>query len=723
MAGFTRWMLGHKLLVALFWVLVTAVGALFVSRAIDALSFSLSAPGQEGFEANRAIARTYGINPSNGPIVLVNTLPDGMTVNDPAVQAQLAAALDRIQTTVPGVQVLSYLSTGDRGFVSRDGRTSFAFVFRPVPTTREEFGNSPTLVAVKQLAPQLQVAGTPLHVTGMEALSAGATVGGNSLFIEVLIASIGALIVLAVVFGSFIAVTPLVMAIISVLTTFMLVWGLTSVTDVSFIIQYLVALIGIGVGIDYALLIVVRWREERASGHPNQVAVMRAMESAGRAIIVSGTAVAIGLLAMIIIPIPFIRSVGIGGVLIPLVSVAVALTLLPVALATIGPRIDWPRLRTEEHRSRPWSAWAELVVRRRWIAAAAATLLLGTLLVAAATIRIGSPAADAMAGSGDAHDGVAALERSGIGTGPLSPVLILVTQGDPVAVTERIAEVDGVRQAFTLGRQATPPGGPAFVIAVGNTDVGSAAGQATIREIKQAAHAGAERVAVGGSAAETDFLSAIYDPFPLVLVVIALITFLLLARAFRSLLLPLKAVLLNIFSVGATLGVLVLVWQMGYGSQEIWGITATGAITSWVPLFLFAFLFGLSMDYEVFILARMREEYDATGSTRLAVVEGIGRTARLVTSAGLVLIIAFASLATAPNTDIKIMGSGLAAGIFIDATIVRSLLVPALVSLFGHWNWWLPPLPARLLRVKPSLPAPEPGGEQAPGTEFASSPD
>jgi putative drug exporter of the RND superfamily len=181
-----------------------------------------------------------------------------------------------------------------------------------------------------------------------------------------------------------------------------------------------------------------------------------------------------------------------------------------------------------------------------------------------------------------------------------------------------------------------------------------------------------------------------------------------LARAFRSLLLPAKAVLLNLASVAATYGVLVLVWQHGYGSQAIWGIPATGAITLWVPLMTFAFLFGLSMDYEVFILARMREEYDRTGSTTTAITEGLGRTGRLVTSAALILFLAFVSLASTPATDVKIMATALGAGILLDATVVRALLVPALVSLLGRWNWWLPAWAARPLGVAPSPALPEP---------------
>jgi putative drug exporter of the RND superfamily len=240
----------------------------------------------------------------------------------------------------------------------------------------------------------------------------------------------------------------------------------------------------------------------------------------------------------------------------------------------------------------------------------------------------------------------------------------------------------------------------------------STAGQATAAAVRTALATAAPRALVGGSAAGlVDQLHAFYGDFPLVLAGLAVITFLLLARAFRSLLLPAKAVLANLVSVGAAYGVMVLVWQDGHGSAAIWGLPATGAITGWIPLFVFAFLYGLSMDYEVFLLTRMREEYDRTGSTSQAVITGIGRTGRLVTSAALILFLAMAALASAPFTFLKIFATGVGAGILLDATVVRSLLVPALVSLFGQWNWWLPRWAATVLRTSPS---PRPGPSAGP---------
>jgi RND superfamily putative drug exporter len=211
---------------------------------------------------------------------------------------------------------------------------------------------------------------------------------------------------------------------------------------------------------------------------------------------------------------------------------------------------------------------------------------------------------------------------------------------------------------------------------------------------------------VGGSGPlNADFIDAVYGSFPLMIALISIVTFLLLARAFRSIVLPAKAIVLNVLSVAAAWGVMTFIWQNGNGSDEIWGVAATGSISSWIPLIVFAFLYGLSMDYEVFILARVREEYDLTGDTDEAVVFGLARTGRLVTSAALILFLAFAAMASGPGADIKTLATGLAAGILIDATIIRALLVPALVTMFGKWNWWMPDWFARALRVPP---APQP---------------
>jgi RND superfamily putative drug exporter len=270
-------------------------------------------------------------------------------------------------------------------------------------------------------------------------------------------------------------------------------------------------------------------------------------------------------------------------------------------------------------------------------------------------------------------------------------------------VAEALAAVEGVQG--TAAPQDWRRAGTALVTVIPTADGNSREGRATLERIRAVAEDLPAAVAIGGEAAQgSDWVDAVYGNLPLTLALILGLTFVLLARAFRSLVLALEAVVLNLLSVAAAMGVLVLVWQEGLGSEAIWGIEATRSISVETPIVVFAFLFGVSMDYQVFIVSRMREAYDRSGSTQAAVVEAIGRTGRLVTSAALILGLAFVALGGAPGTENKMFASALAAGILLDATIVRGMLLPAVVAIVGRWNWWLPRRPARLLRVKPSLP-------------------
>ncbi|HWE32631.1 MAG TPA: MMPL family transporter [Solirubrobacteraceae bacterium] len=703
MTSITRWVLAHKRIVALAWLVVTVVGIATVGKSTGAFSTKFSVPGREGFETNQRIAQIYHQGGQYAPLVPVVTLPAGTSASSPAVRAGLLGVESKLRAAVPGLRTASYADTGNRAFVSADGRTTFVLAYPP--PDNESFGNNTRAAktAARALAGDT-IAGAPVHLTGLDAL-ANQTGGssGPGVFVEAMLGGAGALLVLAFVFASLLALIPILMAVVSIMTTFLVLWGVTQIASVSMIVEFLVALIGLGVAIDYSLLVVVRWREERAHGRSNEEAVVRAMQTAGRAVVLSGTTVAIGLLAMVVLPLPFLRSIGFAGMLIPLVSVIVAVTLLPVVLSKVGSRLDWPHVRTDDKASRSWTSWARFVVRRRWVAAGGAALVLAALVLAATSIQPGTANVNDLSKQGDARLGLLAIERSGIGPGALEPIEILVGGGASASHVATAAAVNGVHGAVA------PAGwhsrGTALVDAIPVADGSTSAGRDTVTNVRAAAHAVGPGVRVGGIGAQnSDFVSAIYGSFPLMIALIAVLTFVLLARAFRSLLLPLKAVLLNVISVSAAWGVITLVWQEGHGSNALFGIAATHSITSWIPLMVFAFLFGLSMDYEVFILARMREEFDKSGSTDAAVVRGIGRTGRLVTSAALILFLAFVSMASGPETDVKVFATGLAAGILLDATVIRALLVPAIVSLFGRWNWWLPERPARWLRVAPSLP-------------------
>ncbi len=714
MTSLTRWVLAHRRLVAIGWLAITLVGMATVSKAVNSFSKTFSVPGREGFVTNSRIVHVYRNGGQNAALVAVVTLPSGTKVDSPQVKAGLRQVDATIEGAVPGARTASYASTGSKAFVSPDGHSTFTVAY--APPDNESFGNNTK--AAKAATAALQgatVAGAPVHLTGYDALQAQ-TGGQNGpgVLLESVLGGLGALLVLAFVFASLLAFVPILIAVVSIMSTFLVMWGLTAITDISMIVEFLVALIGLGVAIDYSLLIVVRWREERAHGRTGEEAVVRAMETAGRAVAFSGTTVAIGLLAMVVLPVPFLRSIGYAGMMIPLISVIVSVTLLPVLLLKAGSRLDWPHVRTDDKASSSWTKWANLVVKQRVVAAVVAGVVLSALVIAATSMNAGAPNLDTLAHTGDAKTGLQAAERSGIGSGALAPIEILAPASDAQPLATKLAQVPGVQGAIAPASAQWQRANTAVIDVFATHDPSTTAGTNTIDAVRTAAHALGTQVKVGGVGAQNeDFVNAIYGAFPVMIALIAMLTFLLLARAFRSLLLPLKAVLLNVISVAAAWGVITLVWQEGHLSNAIWGIGATHSITAWIPLMIFAFLFGLSMDYEVFILSRMREEYDATGSTDIAVITGIGRTGRLVTSAALILFLAFVSMASGPGTDIKVFATGLAAGIILDATVIRALLVPAVVSLFGRWNWWLPSQPARLLRVEPSLPRAAPDGARS----------
>ena len=457
---------------------------------------------------------------------------------------------------------------------------------------------------------------------------------------------------------------------------------------------------------------------------------MQTMRHAGRSVIVSGSTVAVGLLSMIVLPLPFIRSIGIGGMLIPAVSVLTSVTLLPALLYTLGPKINSLRVlprRLVEGSDDPehgfWNRWSQLVMRRPVPVAAAGLAIVGVLLFYGLQLNPSDAQAKDFPGAGDAHRGFEILQEHDVSAGVLLPFEIVVegdfTPADLEAIGRRLEETDGIVGAAAPETHRTAE--LALVEAFPSSDASSKETRKTIERLKDdvipelRSELGPEtRVTVAGFPPESrEFVRAVYGTFPYVLLFVILVTYVLLMRAFRSVFLPLKAVILNLVSLGAAYGIIVFIFQKGHGAEEIWGVPATDSIISWIPLMIFAFLYGLSMDYEVFMLTRMREAYDETRDTATAISLGLARTGKLVTSAALVLMFAFFVLSTSPGTDIKQFGIGLAAGIIFDATVIRALLVPAIMRLMGRWNWWLPPAVAKVLRTEPSpRPAAEAGRVQ-----------
>ncbi len=700
------------------WVLLTVVGIWATGRLSDRWFESFSIPGYEAYEANQRALDVFGSG-AQPPLIVVFHTDQG----DIRKTAGIDRAIEQTAAAVPGSRASSYFTTGSDAYVSNDRRTTFAEIY---PPGQQEFTNlgfiDKARAALRASAPE----GVSANLTGRDPLNED--VGGSegpSVLVEILIAGAGAVLILMFVFGTLPAViVPLLIAATSILTTFICILALTYLTNVSLIVQFLVALIGLGVAIDYSLLMIFRFREELGRQPTTEEALTATMRHAGRAVVVSGSTVAIGLLSMVVLPLPFIRSIGIGGMLIPLISVLAAITLLPALLMALGPRINKLRVvpkrvsHVADSEAGFWHRWAQIVVRRPGLIATVGLAVVALMLIPAADLNPSEAQAKDLPGEGDAFDGRAALDGAGISLGVMKPFVVLAEGNTTPAQLDRVAsalaDVDGMASA------AAPPAwrreGAALIEAFPATDGASRESREAISTIKsdvlprvERELGGSVKLTLGGTAPEDrDFVHAVYGNFIWVLLFVVVLTFVLLMRAFRSVLLPLKAVLLNLVSLAIAIGVIVFIFQQGHGSESIWDMQATDAIISWIPLMIFAFLYGLSMDYEVFMLSRMREAYDEFGDTAKAIEFGLARTGMLVTSAALVLMLAFFSLSLSPGPDVKQFAIGLAAGIIIDATLIRALLVPSLMRLFGRWNWWFPEPLGRLLLVRPPKPLSEP---------------
>jgi RND superfamily putative drug exporter len=707
--------LKHRVAVIVFWFVALIAGGFASGKTTERLTTDFSVPGQPGFDTAKAINAALGQETDNGPALPVITVPEGQTVDQR--RADIKAVWDKVRSDHPEWRVADWTTTNNDNLVTKDRRATYAVVYGPQP---KSFADKPFGIQIAttygaqqpQNAEALKIVGTGyFELAVSDAEGGGETGGGPGVLVEVLFGAVGALAVLTFVFASFLAFLPLVIAAVSILATFGALLPFTYAMDMSIVLQFLVALIGLGVAIDYSLLVVTRWREERDHGRDNHDAVRIAIVKAGHSVVFSGAAVAIGLLSLTVLNVPFLRSLGVGGMLIPLVSTLATITLTPAILATIGPKIDRPRIRKEASASRFWTRWTRGVVKRPWAALAASLVMLGLLAAPAFGIKLGN----AETASLTTKDGpIVAQFRSlvdgGVPRGVLTPMEVFTT-GDTNPVIDRLKGVDGVAFAFTsLPASGWSKGQASVVEVIPTSETVNSDTNAVVGRVRDALNGVPGVVGVTGAGAVLeDYNNGIYKKLPVVLLFLSILTFLALTRAFRSVVLAIKAVILNLISLAATFGVMTFVWQDGHGSESVFGVQSTGSIIFWTPIMIFAFLYGLSMDYEVFILSRVREEYDRGGDTNSALIEGIGRTGRLVTSAALILFLAFVSLAASPGTDIKVLATGLGIGILLDATIVRMLLVPSLVVLFGKWNWYLPDPVARLLRIEPShVHAPEP---------------
>ena len=453
MASITHLALRHRRLVALAWIALTVVGVLTVSSATGGLAHNFNTPGTAGYDANAHIIKSLGIDGNEQPTIAVLHLPAGEGMRTAPGQSA-AARTFAAANTAGHVAVADYANTHNPKLVSRDGQTTWALIDVPNPDVGAGQG------VVDRLGPALRAAapaGVSVSMTGFEQIQSngGGGGGGPSVLLITVIGALGALAVLLFVYASAIAIVPLLIAIPSILTTFLLVLGLEQVISVNFLVEYLVAVMGLGVAVDYSLLLITRWREERDAGRSNEQAILAAGPTAGRAVVLSGATVAVGLLSLVVLPVPFLRSIGLAGMLIPLVAITAAVTLLPVILAAWGPALDKHRVRSSSTTfSRRWESWAKLIVRRRWVAGAVGLAIVIGLALPALSMNTGQPRANSLGGTGQPARTLHALERQGVPSAVVFPIQVL-THGGPAATQRAITIAGTTPGIYTVLAPAT----------------------------------------------------------------------------------------------------------------------------------------------------------------------------------------------------------------------------------------------------------------------------
>jgi putative drug exporter of the RND superfamily len=718
------------------WAVLLVVMGTFASSLQDRLgSGGFEVPGSQSLAVQHDLERRFA---NQFPTTALVTVHDGArTVDDPAYRAVVEniAARVRVVPNVGGVE--SFITTGSPAFVSPDRHTTYLVV-----------GLSGSQNTQLDTAPEVAEAARRDLPAGVEVQTGGSAaffnrvneISRHDLEQAERVSFPITLVVLLLAFTSLVAAgLPVMLALVSLGVTLGALYFLAGVTDMNVYVTNTASIVGIGVGIDYALFVVTRFREELRRGRPVAEAVPVTLATSGRAVALSGATVIVALAGMFLVDIQAFRSMAIGSMSVVAVAVLAAITLLPAVLSLVGNWVD--RLRIPVLRPRAtagegfWHRWAVGIMRRPLAFIAVALALLVALAVPFTAIRLGQPGAAILPADESprlATERLAAEFGAGV-TGPMEIVvdtpggagtranlqrverLTRALRADPaVAGVQSLTAVlpdaglDGYARLYARGLDGVDPALAPAVAGLANWSRGADLARITVvtrdapqsqaaqdlvdrvrdRHVPAAGLAGQARV--GGMPADNlDLGREISGQLPVVVLTVLALSFVLLAMAFRSLLLPLQAIVMNLLSVGAAYGLIVAVFQWGWG-ERLLGFTSEGHIEVFVPLFLFSILFGLSMDYEVFLLSRIREEYLRTGDNQLAVARGLESTARTITSAALVMVTVFGAFAAGRLVPFKEMGLGLAAAVLIDATLVRTILVPATMRLVGRRNWWMP---------------------------------
>ena len=684
----------HPLRTLAAWAVLAVVVVGLAVTSGGRFADDLVAPGSESERAMQLLEERFPAA-SDGTAMLVFAADPGQRLDDQgdAVAAAVARA-ERVPHVTSLADPFAAGPAGTTATVSPDGRVAFATITFDEPAL--DLGPDPFVALEHALAPA-------------RAAGLGAEVGGDSAFLNAESEQSGAealgllvaLAVLLVAFGTVVAaLVPIGLALVAVATGVGGIVLLANATEVSTVAPGVAAMVGLGVGIDYALIVMARYREQRAAGRDTQQAIATAMESSGSSVVFAGGTVVVAMLALVLTGIGVLASMGLATSLVVLVAVAAATTLLPAVLALLGDRLERGRLPHVRRRgatgstapeATTWWRFGHRVARRPCPFLVASVVLMLGLAAPALGMNLAFPDAGNEPTSTTHRRGYDLL-AAGFGPGVNGPLLVVadlrtagLDEGDLPRMTGQIAADPGVA---SVGEPVTNDGADAAVLTVvPTTGPSDPATSATIDRVRTLLPAG---VHVTGITAMTDDLNGqLTDTLPLFVGAVLLASIVLLMLVFRSVVIPLKAAAMNLLSVGAAYGVLVAVFQWGW-LQDLVGLQSTTPIASPIPVVMFAIVFGMSMDYEVFLLSRIREEYVRTGDNSESVARGLASTGRVITSAALIMVAVFAGFVADPSPSVKMLGLGLAVAVALDATVVRMVLVPASMALLGRANWWLP---------------------------------
>jgi RND superfamily putative drug exporter len=695
LARIARWAAGHRKTVVIAW-LVALVAVLGVSSAVGTRYASDFSSGNT--ESQRATDLLKSSFPAQAGDTdqIVFKVSDGK-VTDAATRSRIEPMLSKVGKLPHVTTVVSPFSADGARQVSANGKIAFAEINFDQRGFDVDKADAQRVIDTAQAAGgnglQVELGGQAIQQAEQDSLGTATAVG-----------LLAAVVILLITFGSLVAMgLPIATALLGLGTGVGLIAIVSQLINMPDVSTELAVMIGLGVGIDYALFIVTRFRENYRNGVGLEDSIVAAMDTAGRAVVFAGTTVIIALLGMFALGLSFLNGMAIAASLGVLMTMIAALTLLPALLGWAGHRVGRPSRRRRRQPSRPdgrggfWPRWGEIVQRHPWPAAVAGIAIMAVLITPVFGLQVGSSDAGNNAPSTTTRKAYDLLAE-GFGAGFNGPLQI-------VAELPNGSDRDGLNQVVDAVKQA--PGvasvSPARTNGDGRTAVFSAYSNAApqdqattdlVNHLRDDVLPGVERstsstVLVGGPTAnQVDFVSTLSSKLPLFIAVVVLLAALLLMVVFRSVVIPVQAAVMNLLSFAASLGVVVAIFQWGWFGGPL-GVTG-GPIDAFIPVFLFAIVFGLSMDYEVFLVSRIREEWARSGDSSGAVVGGVATTGRVITAAAAIMVCVFLSFALGDDRVLKLFGISLAAGVFLDAFVVRSLLLPAVLQLLGRATWKLP---------------------------------